>query len=64
MTDITEDDYQDGMCDVDFDNGPETTDELTPWVVLFADQLDPELQVTDDGALAAGADIWHELLDE
>lgn len=39
---VDDDDFLDGLCDLDFEMGPDTTDELLPWVVLFADLLDTE----------------------
>lgn len=59
-----DDDFLDGCCDLDFDMGPEVTDDLTPWVVLFATCLDGDLQVADEQALARRAAEWIELFGE
>lgn len=59
-----DDDFLDGMCDLDFDNGPEVTDDLTPWVVLFASHLDHNLEVRDRTALEVKAAAWRVLFGE
>lgn len=57
-------DRLDGLCDPEFDHGPEVTDDLTPWVVLFASCLDENLQVWDRDRLAVKAAEWRVLLGE
>jgi hypothetical protein len=54
-------DFLDGMCDLDFDNGPPVPDEHLPYVVLFASHLDSELAVSDMPALLAKAEAWRTL---
>lgn len=65
MTDVyqPDDDELDGCCDLDFDNGPEVTDELAPYVVLFASDLDPQLHERDHERLLRHAQEWHDLFD-
>lgn len=58
-----DDDFLDGCCDLDFDMGPETTDEEQPWVVLFATDLDYDDHVRDRAALERHAAEWHALFD-
>jgi hypothetical protein len=54
-------DEWDGMCDLDFEMGPSTTDDLIPWVVLFADLLDTEQQPESREAVERRADEWRAL---
>jgi hypothetical protein len=57
-----DDDYLDGMCDLDFEVTVPTTDDLTPWVVLFADLLGPDQQPTvSREAIEARAAEWVDL---
>jgi len=56
-----DDDFLDGMCDLDFDNGPPVPDELTPWVVLFASLLDFDLRPRDITAVERRAHEWRVL---
>jgi len=57
-----DDDLLDGMCDLDFDNGPPVSDEDAPYVALFCDVLDCDEHVRDRQALAHEAQAWHTLL--
>jgi hypothetical protein len=59
-----DDDELDGMCDLDFDNGPEVTDDEAPYVVLFATDLDCDKHVRDWTELERHAHAWHVLFDE
>lgn len=59
-----DDDFLDGCCGLDVDNGPEVTDDLTPWVVLFASHLDENLEVRDRAALEVKAAAWRVLFGE
>lgn len=58
-----DDDFLDGMCGPGFDSGPPVPDEWTPWVVLFADLLTPDLKVRDHRALARRAGEWRHLFE-
>jgi hypothetical protein len=60
-TGVEDDDFLDGMCDLDFDNGTEVSDDDAPYVVLFASHLDYDLRVTDRAALLAKAEAWRTL---
>ena len=59
--DVEDDDTLDGLCDLDFDMGPDTTDELLPWVVLFGDLLDTEQRARNIRAVLHRADEWRTL---
>jgi hypothetical protein len=63
MSDPDDDDFLDGMCDLDFDNGPEVSDEDAPYVVLFARHLTPDLRVRNWADLERAAHEWHVLFD-
>jgi len=56
-----DDDLLDGMCDLDVEVTHPTADEDAPYVALFADLLDSEQHVTDDGAVANRAREWAQL---
>jgi len=58
-----DDDFLDGMCDLDFDNGHEVTEDELPYVVLFATDLDADEHVRDRATLERHAQQWHELFD-
>ena len=58
------DDYLDGMCDLDFDNGPEVTDDEVPFVVLFASDLDGDERVRDVAQLERHAHEWRVLFQD
>lgn len=60
-TSDADDDYLDGICDLDAEMGPETTDEIAPYVVLFATFLDAEQQVTDWPGVHVRAAEWRNL---
>lgn len=57
-------DYRDGMCDLDFEVTYPTPDADVPWVVLFADNLDATEHVRDLDAVRAEAKAWHQLFDQ
>jgi hypothetical protein len=56
-----DDDFLDGLCDLDFIKGPDTTEDLLPWVVLFADLLTPAQLPESLAAVEARADEWRAL---
>lgn len=59
-----DDDFLDGMCDDDFEVPHPTTDEETPYVVLFCDDLDPDEHVKDRERLEHEAREWYELFED
>ena len=61
MSIAEDDDFLDGLCDLDFDMGPDTTDFLTPWVVLFCDLIDYDHQPRERAAVEARAEEWRAL---
>lgn len=56
-----EDDFLDGMCDLDVEVLYPTSDEDAPMVALFADLIDAEGNPVDEGAVANRAREWEEL---
>jgi len=59
MSDVADDDFLDGCCDADFEMAPETSDEDTDALVLFANT-----QFDDPAAVATRADEWRALFEE
>jgi hypothetical protein len=54
-------DNLDGCCDLETDNGPPVSDEEAPFVVLFARQLGPDLELADKIGAHVKAAEWRNL---
>jgi hypothetical protein len=59
-----EDDALDGCCDLDFAMGRDVTDDMIPWVVLFATLLDDDLEPRDLVAVERKAEEWRVLFQD